>query len=75
MTCLADCAAMRPYSSGGSASAMVVADLRRRIAAPRVFERDLVRAYSPPLDHQHVARQPQLALLRLISARTSVSLP
>ena len=40
-----------------------VADLRARIGAAGVFQRNLVRRVLDQLDHQHVARQPQLALL------------
>ena len=42
-----------------------VADLRGRIALARVLEADLVRRVLDRLDHQHVAREPQLAGLRV----------
>src|SRR5205085_59912 len=40
-----------------------VADLRSGIGAPGVFQGDLVGRILDLLDHEHVARQPQLALL------------
>jgi hypothetical protein len=40
-----------------------VADLGARIGALRVGQRNLVRRILDQFDHQHVARQPQLALL------------
>ena len=52
-----------------------VADLRGGMAAARLVEADLRRGIFDGLHHQHVARQVQLAALRSISARTSVSLP
>src|SRR5215475_842912 len=58
ITCLADCAAMRPYSSGGSVSAMV-----SRIGAAGIGQRNLVGMVLDVLDHQHVARETELALL------------
>ena len=54
---------MRPYSSGGSVSAMVSPTCAPGIGAAGVFQRDLVGGVLDLLDHQHVARQPELALL------------
>ncbi len=54
---------MRPYSSGGRVSAMVsptwAPGLARCASASEIWFEE----FSTMLDHQHVARQPQLALL------------
>src|SRR4051812_8550977 len=42
-----------------------VADLGTGIGALRIYQRDLVGMVFDRVDHQHVARQPQLALLRV----------
>ena len=52
---------MRPYSSGGSVSAMVSPTCAAGLRLLRVVEADLVRRVLDGLDHQHVARQPQFA--------------
>ena len=65
MTCLADCAAMRPKSKGGSVSAMASPTCGGRVAAPGVVERDLDRVVVDLVDHEQVARQAQLAGLRV----------
>ena len=51
-----------------------IADLRRRMRR-RVLQADLVRRIFDGLDHEQMPRQAQLAILELISAWTSVSLP
>src|SRR5215471_10553135 len=64
ITCFADCAAIRPYSSGGSGSAIVspicAAGCRRRIV-----EADLSRGIFHSIDDEHVARQMQLTAFRI----------
>ena len=75
ITCLADCAAMRPYSSGGSVSAMVsptcAAGLRLRASSMLIWfdEFSTVSTTSMWRDSR------SSPVLGLISAWTSVSAP
>ena len=52
---------MRPYSSGGSVSAMVSPTCAAGLRFLASSSADLVGRVLDGLDHQHVARQPQLA--------------
>src|SRR3954452_14067817 len=75
MTCLADCAAMRPYSSGGRVSAMVspicAPGLARRASSNEIWF-DEFSTCSTPSMWRDSRNSPFLAS---ISAGTSVSLP